>query len=200
MSATPPRYAPGSIDWLAPRQMPALDDLSEGLTTRLIVIKLRGSPAGPQPAASQALLVNAVRTTDKAVAEYEAGRLKVQPFERHSTSLGGFAELYRATDHLENCVTSTIRALRFVDRLRRDRHVRTMPKSGLPDEAVSRQLRNLRNAIEHNDGQVVKGIQGELGFLGLLEDRMELQGIAVSYVELADCLRCLHANLRALLD
>jgi len=72
-------------------------------------------------------LVNFVRATDKALREYEFGRVSAADFMAHKDE-GRVSPYFKAIDHFESSINATFRALSYCDRLR---------KLGLPVEFES---------------------------------------------------------------
>ena len=93
-------------------EMPDLSGLRKKIVLDLILNWLfRGRrPLGQKP---DALVNSFIRLVDKVVLEYEAARLSL--LEYVSAPRGVMSPLFNAAGHLENCLNSLKRAIRFAD-------------------------------------------------------------------------------------
>ena len=97
------------------------------------------------------LFINLCRLTDKALREYDASRASYTSFRR-AESWFARGPYLRATDHMENCVSATHRAVL---------NLRALCEHGVgrkalpPTKRQEQQARDVRNAIEHSDEKLL---------------------------------------------
>lgn len=173
-----------------------MPDLS-GLFAKQVLNTMLNLALGGHSAAARvahAEFVNLVRLTDKAINEYEAARAALADFVKHRGT-GRFSPLFRAADHLENCINATRRAFEFADALRRNRRVAPIPRHPLPRPPEVRLIRTLRDTVEHLYDNLKQGkvVPGQAQFLKPAEKGLEIGSVSVSWLELAALLRRLHA-------
>lgn len=150
---------------------------------------------GPKDPTSYALLMNFNRVVDILIEDYEAARRSMQEATQATGDVPLHA-LLSAIGHFESCVTNTLRAIRFAQRLRnKSRGVIVPRKLSVLAGVVEQRVRDLRNAIEHLDGQVTGDDWKPGNPLCLMahESRIELAGLAIGYSELAQWITDLHA-------
>jgi hypothetical protein len=102
-----------------------------------------------------------VRLVDKAVVEYQAARAALAEFERNHSSRSNA----RVQSHLETCIQSLNRALRFLEAMRGQGERRTDGSPLIPRprdlailaDPVRGRIRNFRDAIEHYEEHLLKG-------------------------------------------
>ena len=176
----------------------APDAAALGTTTLVDQFGLRMVFEGRQQPASQEssrLFFGYLYVVDKAVREYTAGRAALLA---HATGERA-SDLYEGIGRMENCINSAKRALRFHARLgasssplRIDRTLKRLVGS------KNDILTNLRDAIEHIDGDIMSPAGLEAGEAhALMVDtsgsRLEIGRHSISFVEL-------HAAVAALFD
>ena len=133
---------------------------------------------------------NVRRLVDKALEDYELVRAAFGEFANRKSN-NVMSPLFRALGHMENCVGTVDRALRFVRRLREDDEFKEVAfPSSLTSKDTARRIGLLRNGTEHMDSRVIAGTvaEGDLSALWLNETYMELEGVRVQYSELGEWL------------
>ena len=166
-------------------EMPDLSDLNSKASLMLILNRMFAG-GGPKDSKSYALVMNFIRIVDKLVVEYESARASLS--EYINTPNNVISPLLVATGECESCITTMVRAINLGRRIRRDQNgpqlARTIPVLA---KAVGSRANDMRNAIEHIDGQIVKDtwVPGEPVCLLLKNDRLELIGEELEYSELA---------------
>jgi hypothetical protein len=180
---------------LVPRRS-SMPDLSVLFRKNILTLLLAQvfQRAGAKDYAARAFQTTLVRVTDKALEDYELARLAFHEFvTRPNNSV--WSPLFRATGHMENCLSSLERLFRLTRRLLEHSETSDLVRSvaALAPSARKR-ISTLRNAMEHIDERLVneKIKEGDLTMLFLGEDAIELQGVSVSYAELAQWLTELH--------
>jgi hypothetical protein len=158
--------------------------------------------AGAQDQKVSAYLRGFILVTDKAIFEYQAARAALQEFviSRNKISL-----YIRTCAHLETCIHSVRRALRFVDRLK--------PSIGhVLDRAdwkvIQRQVDSIRaprNILEHMDDEIATGRFTADGYLIALAlspngDAASIGNFTITFTRLSMLLKRLHALAKLLSD
>ncbi len=130
--------------------MPDLSDLSHKTMLSYVLNSVfRG--AGPHDLDAFAYLRGLILVTDKTIFEYENARAALQEFVATRTRLSVYIQ---TTWHLENCLHSARRALRFVARLRGSLGP-VMPRADWRSiGAHERSIREVRDVIEHMDDEI----------------------------------------------
>jgi hypothetical protein len=149
---------------------------------------------GPRDGTSHALLMNFNRVVDLLIADYEAARESLIAATEMTGGLPLPAFL-RAISNFENCVTTATRAIHFGQRLSKRSRGEIIPrKLAVLSKSVEDRVREMRNAIEHLDGQITDGTLKSGGAHCLMpkEDRIELAGHLICFAELAEWVRELH--------
>ena len=134
-------------------EMPPIDQLSNNSTLNVVLdgllggipVELTAEPMMP------GLFINLCRLTDKALREYDASRASLLDFvaPNPGSHMGPYL---RATDHMENCVSATHRAVL---------NLRALCEHGVgrkalpPTKRQEQQARDVRNAIEHSDEKLL---------------------------------------------
>ena len=103
--------------------------------------------------------VNLVRLADKALVEYLAASACLDDFAQKKNQ-GAMSPLFRAIDHLENCVNSMHRAFGFAKAIRSTSGL-AIPREKLPRDPEVRKVREMRHAIEHLDNDLQNGVEFE---------------------------------------
>jgi len=175
--------------------MPDLSDLNRRVVLAYVLNSLfRGS--GPSDEQARQYIVLFTRLTDKAVYEYEASRTVLEEYLASSKT---FSLMLRSVDHLETCVHSIKRALRFLDQMNRyvggpdipketHRLLRSYDRDGIKD---------IRDAIEHMDeriqrGEIAPGMPSALVF-NEAGDAAEIADQKITFEKLAMLIRRMHA-------
>lgn len=179
-------------------EMPDLSGLFPKNSLNIILLAL----IGQEPITSllgRPRWINLVRLTDKAINEFEAARACLDEFAREHRH-GRWSPLFRAIDHLENCVTATHRAFLWADALRRDPDVPKLDRDAFPRTYEIDRLNKLRDAIEHADEELKKGslTPGIANILAPDEHGIELGAARVEFADLARWIEKAYGLVQAL--
>jgi hypothetical protein len=180
--------------------MPSLAHLDTKNTLNALLNVLTGS--GPQlPPLSHGLQSNLVRLTDRTIVEYEAAR----------TSLDGYvadralSDLFRTFDHLETCVDTLARVVKHAETLQTLPQLPRIPASHLPSPAARKRVIDARNAMQHAENEIVRGVTGHgtgrpVGLIAL-ETTLHVgkRGFYIRYAHLAAWIEQYHALVRGLI-
>jgi hypothetical protein len=142
-------------------RLPDLTDLPLRLRNDRMLGNMLGIHGPPTPRGKQ-LADGYVRLVERTLIEYEAGRAAMNRF---LAAERGPEHYYAAQDHFENCVRCLHRAIEFLERLRR---AGLKDGSGSPfiprprdleviSAQVRDQVRELRDALEHLDDDILAG-------------------------------------------
>jgi hypothetical protein len=133
------------------------------------------------------LMLSFIRVTDKAVDEHESAREAFTTFVNRGSTTSSFVPLFDAVGHIENCIGSMERAMKFA------RRMQEMPELeqvvGTPavlGKLARKNVSVIRNGTEHLDERVVNGkiIQGDLTAIWLDADFLEMEGVRIPYADL----------------
>jgi hypothetical protein len=140
------------------------------------------------------LLINLVRLSDKAVHEYEQMRLTCEDFAANARH-GKFGGYYTAPNHAETCISALHRAILYANGARREKGLPTIDKNRLPREFEVRELRSLRDMIQHTDQEITGGNihLGDPPFLAFSETQISLGSSSITFSTLAKWLRQIDA-------
>lgn len=180
---------------------PALDpSVFPKYILNIVLDQMAGStPKVMQTRAGHGLFVNLVRLCDKAANEYDAARTACQDFA-DNLGTGRISPYFRASDHFENSINALHRALLHADKIRSARDLpdvdRTVWRS-LRDATI--RLNDIRDAIEHTEARLCDGAapEGQPYFLRLEADHLTLDGVVITFAELARWIRQVHDVMRA---
>lgn len=139
-----------------------------------------------------ALISTLARVIDKAVREYEEARLNLDAFVARR---GRIVPMVRASDHLETCVGSLVRADRLARTLKGAPSGPAVRKNECLKKVLRYRLEDIRDSAEHVYDQVASGkIQVGEPIMIRMEDRSFALGkTRVEYSELAEGVKLLHA-------
>jgi len=183
---------------------PDLSDLTPVVPRYAMRLGFVGHPAADW--AARSYISNFIAVTDKAIAEYQAGRALLRFGD--SGDLEDFLRFLLAPGHFETCLSSVRRALRYQTRIQNhpegpdvERVVRRLLESHL------RGIVHLRDGIEHMDEWISSG-EVEEGNPVMLRippdgDSLAISSYRLRFRDLALLLRRLHdfsmtlASLRA---
>lgn len=179
--------------------MPDLSALDGKLVLNLTLNAMfRG--AGPVNRHARSLWTNYVRLVDQLVWEYNAARVALQEYiDTPNTTL---SPLFRAIAHMETHINTMRRAILFARRMRGHKESPQIDKLAVLSGDAGDKLVKLRNAVEHLENSILNGelAEGDPTTLLVQSDRVELRGIEISYVDLADWTRQLHSLSDQLVD
>lgn len=109
---------------------------------------------------------------------------------------------YRAQDHFESCVQSLHRAMEYLEHLRRFGYKRGDGTPFIPKprelevlrDSIRDQVRDMRDAVEHLDRDILEGRLGETVKVGihLGWERASLGGLTLGYADVARWITQLH--------
>lgn len=165
-----------------------MPDLS-GLNARisLLLVSNWALGGGARDPKSNAYVMSFVRVVDKLLLDYERARAALTEYVSSPNTL--ITPLIRATNECESCVSTMIRAINLGRRIRGDRNGPPVQRRvTVLSGRVSSKVNDMRNAIEHVDGQIADDawVPGEPLCLLLKNDRLELAGVEIRYAELAE--------------
>ena len=146
-----------------------------------------------------------VRLVDKAVDEYEESRNLIvaqiaegrRSWEEMARS-GRFIYMFKFVDHMENCISTVRRILRFLEVLKRDQDGLAFPRPIRQDiEALTRPIVKVRNTVEHMDERIRRDEIGEDEpvMLKVMEsqDGVMIGGQTLRFSTLSSLIRKLHS-------
>ena len=145
---------------------------------------------GPKRKKSSALVKNYIRIVDHLIIEYKYARAALLKFVNTPNNVLG--PLLVATGHLETIISSLKRAIRFLECIKRDRHIPTIEKNlSVLSSDTKKRVTSLRNAIQHLDERLIKGEHGdgEANALLVKSDGIELFNTEIKYTEIANWIR-----------
>ena len=173
-------------------EMPDLSELYDKVLLTLILnVWLRGR--GPKDQKASIFVTSFIRLVDKTLVEYKYSRSAL--LEYVNTPANTMSPLFRATAHLETCIHSLKRAIRFAEHIRRDKKSPTIPqKLDVISKSAQIRITVVRDAIEHMDDRIIKGKIPKNGPVALImkSDCLELAGEIITYIELAEWIKQLH--------
>ena len=161
---------------------------------------LRGAGAHDQK--TSAYLRGFILVTDKAIFEYQAARAALQEFIKTRNRMSLYI---RTCAHLETCIHSIRRALRFVDRLRKTiGHVLERADWKAIQSHVDLR-RETRDVFEHMDDEIAAGRSTADGYLIALAlsregDAVSVGHFTISFSRIAMLLKRMHALAELLAD
>lgn len=162
MKATAERERPAAID-----RMPDLAHLDNPLTTNLLLnaLSFKAGTANPK---ARALWTNFVRLLDQTTTEYNRGR---EALARH---VGGAdpdaGALFRATAHMETCLISLKRAVRFARRIRMKRDCPRCGELSVTSDAVLERLQGMCRELDGIEESVLARNLGDAADMLVLDD------------------------------
>lgn len=171
-------------------------------TTLVYILNSTFRGAGAHDPKASAYLRGFILVTDKAIFEYQAARAAFQQFveTRNRTSL-----YIRSTAHLETCIHTTRRALRYVDRLR-GTIGNVLPRDDWRAiQTYSESVREVRDIIEHMDDEIAADRISEDGYVIALVlsdegDAAVIGTLSITFDRLALLLHLLYALATLLAD
>jgi hypothetical protein len=186
---------PSTMTWqpTSAWKMPDLSTLPDKQMLNVALDALFGGarkPRHPTSAPELGLWMNFVRLTDKAVREYEAARSEAGTYVNRPNN-NTMSPMFRAIDHLENCIDATHRAILNQGRLRTAGFGRGAP------QATGRQatlIRLVRNTVEHMDERLAnsKLKAGQPVALVPSDTGVTVGALFLPYRDLASCIAKLH--------
>ena len=159
--------------------IPDLKDLfDKQILVYLLNTTFRGR--GPRKHPAVALTVQFVTLTDKATYEYKQGRAELVTFLDRPAQLNLISPMFRASDHFETCVTTLYRASRFLVKVAGCRDAPTVVREDRRYvEHVLKRLKDVRDAIEHMEEQLLADVIAEGEAVSLFPDD---QGLEIGHV------------------
>ena len=158
--------------------------------------------AGAKDDRARIFIQNYIRLVDKSLEEYEFARTNFQTFVSDETNTS-FGALFRAIGHMENCMYSLARAIRFAAAMAEHPEMgEHIGQLAVLSKSARTAVEKIRNSVEHMDERVrnLKVRAGDLSALWLAEEVLELEGRTIAYSDLASWLRELHALADRLAD
>ncbi|MBF6446566.1 hypothetical protein IU429_02675 [Nocardia elegans] len=146
------------------------------------------------------LFLNLVRLSDRAIVDFCLAREALIDYIAHRYE-GRISTHFSAISHMEAGITALARCVDFANALARSPVAPAIGKEELPRKAVQDSIRKLRNSIEHTDGALKRGtISSGMAMLHVLDNRVELEGIALGWSELDVAMRKIHALAKRLIE
>lgn len=178
--------------------MPNIDDLW-GKNILLHILNGFFCGGGPKTLKSRALVTNYVRIVDQAVKQYKRAR---DAFDEYvNTPNDVISPLFVAVGYFEELIPTLKRAIRFADKIRMDKDCPPIPRTlSIFSSNTTRQITDLRNAIEHLDEQLCGGDLKEGDPVALLvkENSIELFNVEIKYSSLENWIRELEGMAKRL--
>ncbi|MFE7423708.1 hypothetical protein [Rhodococcus sp. NPDC057529] len=152
-----------------------------------------GSPQLAGGADRQQFL-NLVRLTDRTIVNFVLSREELQGYIAHRHE-GDFGSLFASVSHVEAGVTALARCLIFAEALMKSDTAPPVERSELPPKPLRERIRKLRNKIEHYDEDIAHGtIPTEtMPMLHVLDDRVQLTSISITWPEIDVAVRLIHS-------
>ena len=177
--------------------MPDLSALHEANLLGLI-LNVAFCGGGPRDPTAKVLVANYVRLVDQTLWAYNSARESIQRFV--STPNNVIGPLFRAASQLETCINTLDRAIRFAQKIRRRQHAPQVGKPRVLSDPVSKRVRDLRSALEHLEGEILRHeiASGDASILVARNDEIKLGGMQITYGELAGWIRELHTLAQGL--
>jgi len=179
------------------RGMPDLAHLEGSLRGKRELGRALGAHAQPSGRGAQ-LADGFVRLVEKALLEYQEARARQIAF----TAQGDFDDWFRAQDHFESCVQSLHRGIVYLERLRSLGCRRSDGEPFIPRprdlevlrDSVKTQVRDMRDAVEHLDKDILDGNLSESATVGihLQFEKATLGSLQLRYAEVARWIEQLH--------
>jgi hypothetical protein len=188
------------MTWIDTCEAPSLDHLKApvlGLYFLSLELAGKGGHDDPQVRSYvQAFIVS----TDKALRCYNAGRDNLIAY---AASANRTMLLFDGLGHFETCVSTAKRCLSLADRMARHKQnpeIDQIQRRRL--DSYQRQIEPLRNAIEHIDRDIAKGLvqPGDLQMLAVTRDGrcLAIGKHQLRFIDLAATLEMLHGLAEAL--
>jgi hypothetical protein len=174
-------------------EMPELSGLNRKLILNLAVRRFIGKYNLADPK-TYSLVMSYVRLVDKLIDEYDRTRNTLVEFV--TTPGNVMSPLVFATNHCESFLTTMVRVIKLGQRIRKDQNGPPIAKRNpVFTGEVFRRVNNMRCAIEHIDSQIAKNTWNpDAPYMLLLKnDRLTLLGEEITYADLADWCRQIHA-------
>ena len=173
--------------------IPDLSHLDHKISLGLILSALTGGTTVKHPVSSVVLRAY-VRLVDKAVREYQLARSELHSYR--DTPGHVISPLFHAIGHMENCVNALLRALRFADVLRRDKHAPPISRTTATRlRKATDALTGVRHAMEHMDERLATGQVQEGAAVALIlgPNRLELADRSIEWNELVLWIEMVHS-------
>ena len=169
--------------------MPCIDDLwGYNVLTHTLNMVFRGG--GPKAIKSRALVSNYIRIVDQAVRQYKSAK---EAFEKYlNTPNDVIGPIFVSVGYFEALLSSLKRAIKFAERIRRDRDCPPISNAlSIFSTTSHKTITYFRNAIEHLDEEIYNDTQKEGDPITLLikDNSIELSGIEISYKSMETWIR-----------
>ncbi len=139
---------------------------------------------------------NLIRIVDKAVFEYEEARSSYlqQVATLRDGALLPLSALFRSVAHMETCIHSVRRALRFIDRLKSHKGSPAIPRTTRKIiNSYTKAFVDIRDIVEHMDEMIADGrfVRGRMPMLMLTQsgDGVSIADKSIQFDALASLLR-----------
>lgn len=164
-------------------RMPDLSHLDNQLTMSLLLNALSFKAGSANPKA-RSLWTNFVRLLDQMIMEYNRGHDALSEYvDSDDQALGS---LFRATAHMETCLISLRRAVRFARRIRMKRDCPQCGDLSVISDRVLGRLRTFCEALDQTEERVLaRDVSGLADMLVLSDEGLHASGDAIRYDEIA---------------
>jgi len=179
--------------------MPDLSHLDNQLTLNLI-LKALVFKAGYANLKAKALWTGYVKLVDRLILEYNEAGLALDGYVHTPEDI--VAPLFRATAHMESCLATLLKAVRFARRLRMDRDCPNVGHlTAISDEVLDR-LKRIRAAVEQLEEKILdRSIRDADPVLMMVKrDGVEIGDEVISYHDLSRWIEELHRLATHLTD
>ncbi len=149
---------------------------------------------GPENFQSRLLEASYIRMVDHTIREYRSARTALLEHTRTPNDVMG--PLFVATGHMEAFLISLRRAIRFLERIKRDKYTDQMPRRPLVLSSENiRLITDMRNSIEHLDKDIMNKelLPSQRFMLQIRESEIVTPSTKVSFKKLEVWLSELHA-------
>lgn len=190
---------------LGPWPQPVIPELDPNIrATSLFYLLLRtnlGQP--PQIAgtpAGRSLAINMVRLSDKAVLEYDFGRLHAADWTKSvADEKRQPAHYFRAVDRFENCLSALHRTLLHVEAARRLPEAPDVRQLWRALQGMQRRINDMRDAIEHTEERAKSGGLVGHAFIFLDTNAAKMGEQSIAYVDIGRSIHRTYEIVRELL-
>lgn len=146
-----------------------------------------------------------IRLIDKAVFEYNESRSTIlnqikemQRSDEETAKTGRILYILSFTNHFENCINTTARLLKILERIKNDDLGANIPREHKRlVKAYSKSIPDIRNTVEHMDKEIHMDniAEGKPVMLAIENkgDKVQIAGYKINFNDLAITLKNLHA-------
>lgn len=168
-------------------EAPDLSGLDSRTSVGFMLNRVFGG-GGPTDRRAYAFAMNFIRLVDSLLLEYEEARQSLLRYLTAPRDVFEFSPFVRSTGQFENCISTLMRVVNLLNKLRSSRSgIVVDRKLAICSAKAQAKIRALRNAIEHLDSELSADALGTDQGLCLLvmSDRLQLGAAEILYSELA---------------